>query len=175
MVMKQIIFLLFVTFICACQKPSEPMVPEYDGKITAQKNGETWTAEAYAVQKNSMSSSMAIFFRKNNEKTGIEDKCVISNIPFSQGIYEVGPNLNNDNTDTSIYGKFYFKDYDIVIGSYNILGGNPNSLTLESYDAVSKEFRGSLDLIFIVDQKSEATLPDTIRISKGVFHGKLIN
>lgn len=173
-IMKALNILLVVSFFLSCNH-QEPE-PVYEGEITARINGNTWVATAYAVKNITFQKDkMSLFFVKYDEKTGLTEKCVVSNIPFSPGSYEIVPDPSVSNADTTMIGNFYFEQFHELLASYDILDGTGSFLILEKVDSITKEFRGELNLEFIVDFKEEKGMPDTIRLKNGSFFGSLIN
>jgi hypothetical protein len=64
----------------------------------------------------------------------------------------------------------------VLTGDYGIIEADSSSFVMiDSYDTVSREIKGWFDLLFTAIHKPSSDAPDTIRITKGVFHGKVLN
>lgn len=173
-ILKIATLLLLAFSLYQCKKTPEAE-PQDVGELVAHKNNKTWKATATILQGITFPDRMSFSFIHYDSLTGLTDRCSVHNLPISLGTYEVKPNPTNLNVDSLIYGSYGNMDYDVVVSIYDILGGQPNRITLDSYDSAAKEYLGALNLAFIVERKSDASMPDTIWIKNGTFRAIVVN
>jgi len=64
---------------------------------------------------------------------------------------------------------------DESLGGYDVLETeHTNQIVLEALDTISKELRGTFNLTYIIHGDHIPGWPDTVRLTDGKFHGKLI-
>ncbi len=90
------------------------------------------------------------------------------NIPIQYTDYNYNPCDNITTATFAISGS----DGDVLIGNYVTLKKSNSFINIETYDANTKEIKGTFDITFVADGTSERTraiYPDTIRFDKAKF------
>lgn len=77
--------------------------------------------------------------------------------------------------DSLVRVKLTTWDSDVIIGSYNVIGNDPQSyLEIESIDTISKIIKGRFGATMVVTKRPFPYYPDTIRYRNGRFETKII-
>jgi len=160
--------------LAACDKtpPVEDDSP-YWGTTDAMINGEQWSGEPFSFVNINHGNGYEIII-DSLDKYGIRRASLsFSKVPFQPGQYPLTNTFPQ--TDDGLVGAHYFVlDDDVILGNYAVLESDSSSfITLTSYDSISKELKGVFDITFIVDNRPNASYPDTIRFRNGQFHTRL--
>jgi hypothetical protein len=172
--MKIAIYLVLTfTAIVSCHK-KEPFIDNspYWGELSLLKNNMKWVGKPFA-EKDLLKGfgleldSLDIF--------GVRRESIsFTKIPYKTGTFALN-NTIPQNDDSLIGAGYFIVDDDVSLGNYLVLESDSSSfITITSYDSLSNEIKGTFDATFIVEQKPDASYPDTVRFRNGVFHTKLI-
>ena len=175
--MKYVLFSFIAITLCAsCKK--DPVTPiftkpyPYWGEASATINGKLWTAQPSAtvnyIHGHGWDIEIDSFY------SGILRQALgIYKVPFTPGTYPV-INTFPQEDDSMVGGDLGYWTADQADGRYTILESDSSSfVTMQSYDSITKELRGTFDLTFIVFHRPYPSSPDTLRVRNGVFHTKV--
>ncbi len=165
-----IFFLIWLYVACNRNPDPEPFLPDdYWGEASAEKNGELWVAHPACWIDLVNNTNINIQIDSFYSGSYLAESLTIVAIPPFPGTYKIlksGP-LPHSYLDIS--------DGDQQLGLYLISeSDSTNQMTLDSYDTLSKEIKGTFNLTFLVEHRPYSYSPDTIRFRDGKFHGKLI-
>ncbi len=94
------------------------------------------------------------------------------------GQYKILKNQWQCDSVATVYSGYgtIAEDGDVVQDVYDVLETEDNFLQIESFDANSREIKGTFQVTFIITRRSTepSTLPDTLRFTNGKFHTKII-
>lgn len=167
---------LCLIIIAACQKsPSVPEAPVvYWGTVGVNKNGVAWAASSSVSIHTKFENKLNISFIQFDKYGFKREKCGIFKIPAFAGTYPLH-NTSIQVDDSLVGANFFYNDDDFLLGYYNVLEADSSSfVTIASYDTITKEVKGSFDIIFKVGQRPFPGAPDTIHMENGVFHTKVL-
>lgn len=175
--MRQILIsLMFLVFFEACKKNTDPKpsLPEgYFGEVVTERNGKKWTG--YTACWIDIIDQKNININLDSFENGyfLRESLTLYTIPPKTGTYKV---YRLAPSKTKLHSSFGVWEGDLPLGEYEILEADSatNTVTLSTYDTLSKEIKGTFNLSFIVTDKPYPTYPDTIRLKNGKFSGKLI-
>lgn len=171
-------FLLFFVLLCifSCKKTPDivdvPLAPEFWGEASAEINGRLWTAHPACFIDRIDKKSIEVHLDSFNHGY-LKEVLIMGFIPAHTGSYQV---FKFDINSTMLYSHLGFWKDDEDLGLYSILesDSSSNQVTLESYDTLSQEIKGSFNLTYIVEERPYSYSPDIIRFRNGKFHGRLV-
>lgn len=165
---------LAITLYISCKKdPPQPVEPSpFWGEASATINGKVWTAQPTAVVSFPHGHGWDIAI--DSFEFGILREVLgIYKLPFTPGTYPVINTIAQVN-DSLVGGGFSYWTGDQSDGRYTVLETDSSSfVTMQSYDSITKELRGTFDLTFIVFHRPYPAAPDTLRVRNGMFHTKV--
>jgi hypothetical protein len=165
------VILTIILIQLSCRKDPPPLPSIYWGTVSFQKNGHLWTGSPLAtIYQNKIGIQI------DSVPEAIIEHLSIHKIPISPGTYPIYSTYIQ--IDDGLSGAYYsYITFDESKGDYDILESDSSSfVTLESYDTITKEIKGRFDLIFTkADPPHPIGAPDTIRMTDGVFHTKVLN
>jgi hypothetical protein len=169
------ILLVSIIFFTACGKSPEPvpLPPDYWGEVSAERNGQLWTAHPACFIDLIDKTNLVISIDSFQTGAYLKESLSLYDIPPTPGTYRVyrreAANLKKLNSALSTW------ESDTSTGLYQLVeaDSNTNRVTLFSYDTISKEIKGSFNLTFWAKDKPFPSYPDTIRLKNGKFHGKI--
>lgn len=174
MKLKYLFALIVYFFSCKEEIPPAEEAHVYWGTINVEKNGTTWVASPSVSIHSKLRDRLNLSFTSFDMYGFKNEKCSIFKVPSYPGTY-VLQNTSIQENDSLIGSNYFFVDYDLILGYYNVLeADSSNFVTVLSYDTLSKEVKGTFDITFIVAQRPYAGAPDTIRLHNGVFHTKVL-
>lgn len=167
---------MLLILLTSCEKESQTSEQEgpWWGEAAAEKNGNPWEGNPYAVTSKNFPDRLDIFLDSLDGNNLPREALSFYEVPLVSGTYPVldaPPQVK----DSLVRSKFYYLEVDILYGVYKILEADSSSfITITSYDSVSKEVKGTFDVTFITEIKPYSSAPDTIRMRNGAFHTKVI-
>lgn len=170
------LLLLPVLAILACKKdpPTPEKPPVTWGTVSAEKNGVAWVASPTASLHTKFPNLLNIGFLIFDPFGFQTEDCGIVKVPAVPGTYALHETSIQEN-DSLVGANFFYVDYDLILGYYNVLEADSSSfITISSYDPKTGEVKGSFDILFSVAQRPFPAAPDTLRLRKGVFHTKIL-
>lgn len=184
---KQIIILLAFT-LAACNY--EEQKPRQYGEATALLNGQPWQAHAGAIETRFSVSGDTCANQKTLDiiinsvpPSGFDGKKLgINKIPQKVGtylIYKKEPCYVN----TLPGASFSTGADDILVDYWHVLESAYNEVpnnfvTITSIDTVKREVKGKFQITFLISPtfpKSKPSVPDTLRVTNGVFRCEYLN
>jgi hypothetical protein len=180
MKITQIFFLVIVTYLTTCrpERSPEPTLPDYYfGTATALKNGQVWETNPFCKFPKYKYDRFFIEFNLLKSDFSRTEELSFEDVPIMPGTYHVIHKYGSG--DSMVSADYSYWDYDQFNGGYNVSEtGDPstNFITIESFDTLTKEVKGRFSVIFGVYQYpiNLSDPPDTIKITDGQFHGKVI-
>lgn len=172
--MKYVLFLFTIILCSSCKKdPSPPVDPSpFWGEASATINGNFWEAQPTAII--SFPHGHGWDMSIDSFDSGILRHILgIYKLPFTPGTYPV-INTFAQMDDYMVGASFSYWTADQADGLYTVLEADSSSfVTLQSYDTITKELRGTFEFTFIVSHRPYPNAPDTLRVRNGVFHTKV--
>lgn len=171
------ILFLIAVFFCLCKKQKL----EFWGTASVQFNGSNWVAEKVRCSNASNCLPRKMFHLQLN-KYSIEgflrESIVFTRIPLQEGRHELELNLTENNCSSGPQALYATSgDHgDVNKDIYQLDSTFNNYIDISRYDEKSGELKGRFDLLLIVrPPKFDARAPDTVRLTNGVFHTKLLD
>ena len=174
------IIVLSILLFFSCKKEDEPIVAfdSFWGTVSALIDEVEWMSiKIYARNNTHKGEGINIHITNVDEFDISRNSIDFSKIPYSLGTYRL-ENANLQEDDGKVGGFLSFNDSDVLLAYFQILEIDSSSfITLESYDPLTNEIRGTFDATFILETQYDTSreFPDTIRFRNGIFHTKIID
>lgn len=187
--MKNISFLLLLTFLISCQKDINEPTIQFDGTTTALLNGKKWTGNifsSYAKNESCFTRRFSLSMESVEDTFSISEHISISGLdtlPFSKDFINLKPAKYSlaECTDSVSHIKLYVvQGGDLIIDSYHLLEKNntANQLKIINFDSKTNELTANFQFDFAIDDTSRnrlrwPNLPDTLHFTEGVLKTKI--
>ncbi len=179
--MKQFIILsaALILFLNACKKDSLPLPdywkgPQTYGSAKCMRNSTMWEGSALCAYNNFEDSThFALLAGTADADTVTLESLGMVRIPLKLGTYKFFRNNVNANSDNPGPGcRFWIGYYDEYDASWDVAINKESSITVESYDTVSKIIKGRFDVYLVKDQ-GVINYTDNLSFEGGTFEAKL--
>ena len=163
--------LVFLSFYFSCKDDDI-----FDGKVTANMNGESWKTEAIIASPNlPYDQGMDIIIYELNRAGLSQMQLHLFKIPITEGTYNLDSTGVRD-IDTLIGASLVMTDHDVPISGYDLIedGSEVNELVITEIDG--DEIKGTFDISFVKNSTNPFGVndPDTVIFKNGVFETKLV-
>ncbi|MEY4905974.1 MAG: hypothetical protein RLZZ292_3789 [Bacteroidota bacterium] len=172
--LKSGLFLL-ILFCISCEKV-QPAVGEYWGDIKATKNGKNWEKYLFTGMYMDNSTLFSLLFLRVDKLGQNREIIDIDRLPFKVATYNFKKEDYSNNTTFFSYGTLV-SDGDVPGNSYELFESSnniPNRLEITKIDTITKEIWGKFSANLVVTKRGENVSPDTVILTDGVFHAKLL-
>lgn len=168
-------FLLTILLCISCKKEPDPVVPPpFWGEASATVDGRFWVAHPTAVVNINHGHGWNIEIDSFNKFGILLQSLSIFKLPFTPGTYPIV--ITQPQTDDfKVGGDFFYLTSDQADGYYTVLESDSSSfVTMQSYDSITKELRGTFEVTLIAQHKPPyGNPPDTLRVRGGIFHTRV--
>ena len=187
--MKNISFLLLLTFLISCKKDINEPTIQFDGTTTALLNGKKWTGNifsSYAKNESCFTRRFSLSMESPKDTFTISEHLVISGLDtllFSKGFINLKPTNYSPTecTDSVSHIKLYIvQGGDVLIDSYHLLEkkNTANQLKIINFDSKTNELTANFQFDFAIDDTTTnrlrfSYLPDTLHFTEGVLKTKI--
>lgn len=182
-----IIFLFLLFNNC---KRDEPILVKSWGTLTVEFNKDKgyFNNQIFAATLNRCDGQIMAVDMSRTDKSNYPsptDAFILYGIPAKKGIYRLTEfkqlpeckDIQNITEVSAIYGRY---EGDAVIQNYKTVDSpkENNYLQIDEYNKDTKEVKGRFQVVFAVDSPRKLrgnSDPDTIRLTNGVFHTKILD
>lgn len=178
--------ILFTMLSCDFGRDRPPKEFLSVGTFEADFNGKKWTEtykNAYYTIRaihipesvECSSNHIGINFRLFSTNGRLRQELTLSKIPYGTGRHFIIPSRYYDcEEDDPVYGTFFPMDDDVINGFYDPLNAAHNYVEIYEYNSKTQEIKGRFQITFVRKKRGEVpVLPDTIRITNGLFHTRI--
>lgn len=182
-----IIFLFLLFNSC---KRDEPILVKSWGNMSVEFNQDRgyFRNQIFAIIGTSCNDPLILIDMARTDKTNYPyptDNFIFYNLPARKGVYRFKtyskqPECRDVPYITEVSAIYSREEGDVTIQSYKILDSpkENNYLQIDDYNKDTKEIKGRFQVVFIVDSPRKLRGnydPDTIRLTNGVFHTKILD
>jgi hypothetical protein len=181
--MKKLIFVYGLLLFLGCKKknvgPSYGQVSTFyaNGKLIPRNGLELSVLALGSGIKNCSTPHYVIAFNHNAKNDSLQEKIYISGLPYNKtGKIPLTYRPPHSDCDSIPTAAFFMSEVDVTIGNYVLLRKSDSFINVESYNAQTKEVKGTFDVTFVEDGtsiKSRNIYPDTIRFNGAKFTAKI--
>jgi hypothetical protein len=189
--MKNIVFIYVFLLFFSCKKKDvapSATTPIYGQMSSFYANGKLMPREGFDLnvwatdnkKKGCQSPRFNLITYHHAKNDSLRERINISGIPYDKTgkILVKYTDYGTNPCDSITTARFYMNgsDGDVLIADYAILKQSNSYLTIDSYNASTKEIKGTYNLVFIADGTSEQTrkiYPDTIRFTDAKFTARI--
>lgn len=187
--MKNMAFLLLLTFLISCQKDINEPTIQFDGTTTALLNGKKWAGNifsSYTKNESCFRRRFSLSMESPKDTFSISEHISISGLdtlPFSKGFINLksAKYSPTECTDSVSHTFLYIiQGGDVIIDSYHLIEKNSttNQLKIINFDSKTNELTANFQFDFAIDDTSRnrlrfPNLPDTLHFTEGVLKTKI--
>ncbi|MFN4253425.1 MAG: hypothetical protein ACK4Q5_00275 [Saprospiraceae bacterium] len=177
--MKQTLMLSMFLLLMSCKKEEMYWAignnwkgTQQFGKCTATLNGQVWEASAFALVHDDSTFYLSIGTYYIVDSLPTEDLPFL-NVPFKLSKSSVYPNGTNGNNKSTVIGGYYLRYDDLVNARYRVDTTETNFIRVEEIDKTGGLMRGSFEVVYKRDDKSNPNWPPYARFEDGKFEVKI--
>jgi hypothetical protein len=162
---KYIYLSIFYLFFLSCKVKEEPKLDQlYWGEAFAYLNDELWEPKPVAYNLNDTAFTVEFVSYTNEMRSA------------SLGIKSLSANRSIINKE--YFGKissYVLLDHDAILCFYKPNCKIFNRVKITAFNEMTREVKGTFEASFSRGCANHGTLPDTLRITKGVFHTRIVD
>jgi hypothetical protein len=182
-------FLLIFLFFNNCKR-DEPILVQSWGNMSVEFNKDTgyFRNQIFASISTPCDDPLILINMSRTDKTNYPyptDVFIFYNLPARKGVYRFTtygnqPECKDVPNMTKVSAIYNREEGDATIESYKVVDSpkENNYLQIDDYNKTTKEIKGRFQVVFVVNRLRKLRGnydPDTIRLTNGVFHTKVLD
>ncbi len=163
-------FLLVIVILTSCNKSmDDPKYPTLEA--SALFNGLEWKADSWTIDDPNNPESLAISVVRYDENMFQQESITFQAVPKEPGMHVI--NARPDIPSSSL--NLWAAHGDVPLAFYQVVSGEESYINIESISIENKEVRGTFRATYALSMlyDDQATVDDTIRVTRGVFRSAI--
>jgi len=175
--MKKLILFTIIAYLFSCAA-DDNILDNYWGTVSAEINGEQWTARIVATNNVLSHDLFNIGCDVFNDELLRREFLLIRSIPRSLGVYQVANRDINELESTYSYYETLALDGDVGCDYYDLNDefAETNIVNVTRFDDNGSLIEGTFHLTFLIEDainKCNPNAPDTIKFRNGRFQTRI--